>query len=126
MWTRLLLILTLVLAITASVKVKLKGGLIYKNEGTAQINQDTLQFKRFLDVKALYSVAQKLQDTTSMHQTYCDIVSDKYKESKNPQASELSDMEYYAKMKNLSVPPSSTPWLRHNQSAPDSMPDQWK
>ena len=103
MWTRLLLILTLVLATTASVKVKLKGGLIYKNEGTAQINQGTLQFKRFLDVKALYSVAQKLQDTTSMHQTYCDIVSDKYKESKSPQASELSDMEYYAKMKNLSV-----------------------
>ena len=82
MWALLAILLTLVLRTDASVNVRLKGGLIYKNEGSAQINQDTLTFKRNMDVKALYSVAQKLQDSTSMYQSYCTMVSNKYKQSK--------------------------------------------
>jgi hypothetical protein len=59
----------------ASDTVKLKGGMIYKHEGTAQINQDILQYKRYMDTNALFSVAQKLSDVTKLYNTYCDMVS---------------------------------------------------
>ena len=108
MWALLAILLTLVLRTDASVNVRLKGGLIYKNEGSAQINQDTLTFKRNMDVKALYSVAQKLQDSTSMYQSYCTMVSNKYKQSKQITATQLTDEDFYSKMKNLSVTYIST------------------
>jgi len=44
---------------TYSNPVKLKGGLIYKYEGMAQINQDYVTYKRTLDTTALLSVAQR-------------------------------------------------------------------
>jgi hypothetical protein len=44
-------------------EVKLKGGLIYKYEGAAQINQEYATFKRALDTSALGTVAQRLHDS---------------------------------------------------------------
>jgi len=103
MWTKFLLIAIQILATMASVNVKLKGGLIYKNEGSAQINQDSLQYKRFMDVNALYSVGNKLSDTTHMNETYCSYVAERHARNKHVSPTNFTNDELYAKMKNLSI-----------------------
>ena len=103
MWTSIFLILLWTLAVMASANVKLKGGLIYKNEGSAQINQDYLQYKRFMDVNALFSVGNKLSETTQMYETYCAFVAERHARSKQVSPHNFTDEELYAKMKNLSV-----------------------
>jgi len=103
MWTKFLLIVLQLLATKASVNVRLEGGLIYKNEGSAQINQDYLQYKRFMDINALYSVRNKLSDTTHMYDTYCSYVANRHARSKHVSPVNYTDEGLYAKMKNLSV-----------------------
>ncbi len=103
MWTKFLLIVIQILATTASANVKLKGGLIYKNEGSAQINQDSLQYKRFMDVSALYSVGNKLSETTHMYETYCSYVAERHAQNKHVTPTNFTNDELYAKMKNMSV-----------------------
>ena len=54
-----------------SYDVKLKGGLIYNQEGTAQVNQDYIQYTRVVDTTALFNIAQRLKDCTTLYTTFC-------------------------------------------------------
>jgi hypothetical protein len=65
-----------VLTREVSETVSLKGGLIFRKEGSAQINQDFVQYTRTLDTKALQDIAQRLKDSTTLYKTYCSIASD--------------------------------------------------
>ena len=59
-----------------SQEVQLKGGLIFKPEGLAQINQDSTQFFRSLDTSSLTQLAQKSFDSINLYSTFCDIIKD--------------------------------------------------
>jgi hypothetical protein len=87
-------------------EVKLKGGLIYKYEGAAQINQEYATFKRALDTSALGTVAQRLHDSRKLYTEFCNLVSDY--DSKNPGA-QLSHKAKLAKQQNITVYYIATP-----------------
>ena len=74
------LILTLTIQSSTSFQfsqeVQLKGGLIFKPEGLAQINQDSTQFFRSLDTSSLTQLAQKSFDSINLYSTFCDIIKD--------------------------------------------------
>ena len=55
--------------------VKFKGGLIYNKEGTAQINQDYIQYTRKADINALHEIAQRLTDSNILYKSYCSMAS---------------------------------------------------
>ena len=65
----LLILLTLFGHLSAN-SIKVKGGLIYKDEGTAQINQEHSIFKRTVDTSALQSVEQRLKDGTKLYEEF--------------------------------------------------------
>ncbi len=58
-----------------SKEVMERGGLIYKYEGNAQINQDYIQYSRLLDTSSLFNVAQRLKDSTTLYKTFCKTLS---------------------------------------------------
>ena len=91
---------------THSDTVKLKGGLIYKNEGQAQINQDFLIFKRSVDSSALKSVAQRLLDSTTLYAEYCS-----YLDNINNKGTQMIQNEDYQQAldKNITVKYIATP-----------------
>ena len=91
---------------TFSTPVKLKGGLIYKHEGVAQINQDYLTFKRQVDTSALQSVAQRLQDSTTLYKEYCKLLSSYNRKGQRTMAHEAYDK---ATSLNITVQYISTP-----------------
>ena len=64
-------LLFLFFAIGNSKEVTERGGLIFKYEGNAQINQDFIQYSRLLDTTSLFNIAQRLQDSTTLYTTYC-------------------------------------------------------
>ncbi len=86
--------------------VKLKGGLIYKHEGQAQINQDFLIFKRSVDSSALKSVAQRLFDSTTLYEEYCNYLEEI--NNKGPQMIQSEDYQQ-AMDKNITVKYIATP-----------------
>jgi len=89
-----------------SATVKLKGGLIYKHEGVAQINQDVLTYKRTMDSSALYSVAKRLQDSTQLYKQYCALLSNFNKKGQL----QIENEHYNKAMKeNITVRYISTP-----------------
>jgi len=57
-------------------EVKLKGGVIFSHEGSAQINQDFVQYTRDLDTDALKDVAQQLKDILTLYKTFCRTAQD--------------------------------------------------
>ena len=61
--------------------VQLKGGLIYKTEGLAQINQDHVQYIRNLDSSALIELSQKAQDSISLYEAFCKTIIDLTKQT---------------------------------------------
>ena len=69
----LFLVFTLssILAANYQHSVKFKGGLIFNKEGSAQINQDHIQYTRQVDTSALFDVAQRLLDSTALYRSYC-------------------------------------------------------
>ena len=89
-----------------SATVKLKGGLIYKHEGVAQINQDYLTFKRQVDTSALQSVAQRLKDSTTLYREYCSLLSSYDKKGQRTKSHEAYDK---ASSLNITVQYISTP-----------------
>ncbi len=91
---------------TYSNPVKLKGGLIYKYEGMAQINQDYVTYKRTLDTTALLSVAQRLKDSTTLYKEYCSLISNYERKGKPMLEQETYDR---ATKLNISVSYLATP-----------------
>ena len=83
---------------TISSTVKLKGGLIYKHEGVAQINQDYLTFKRQVDTSALQSVAQRLKDSTTLYKEYCSLLT-----SYNKKGPKTLSQDAYVKASSLNI-----------------------
>jgi len=65
------LIIFVLIGQVLSQEVKLKGGLIYNQEGTAQVNQDSIQYTRLVDTTGLFNIAQKLKDCTTLYTTFC-------------------------------------------------------
>ena len=61
--------------VVKSKEVMERGGLIYKYEGNAQINQDYIQYSRLLDTSSLFNVAQRLKDSTTLYKTFCKTLS---------------------------------------------------
>ena len=56
--------------------ILLKGGLVFKPEGLAQINQDYIQFIRSVDTSALQTFAQQAQSAIQLYTTFCSITTD--------------------------------------------------
>ncbi len=82
--------------------IRVKGGLIYKNEGKAQINQEHSIFKRAINTSALQSVEQQLVDGTKLYQEFCNIIT-------NYHWKNFNTAEELAKTNNLSVTFFTTP-----------------
>ena len=103
---KILLTLAIILDHVFSVTIKVKGGLIYKYEDAAQINQEYSVFKRSLDTSALQSVYQRLQDSTTLQAEYCDLITN-YKAKNKPVRDSKAVEE--AKRNNITVMYLATP-----------------
>ena len=57
--------------------VQLKGGLVFKPEGLAQINQDYTQYIRSIATSALQTFAQQAYSAIQLYTvTFCNIIAD--------------------------------------------------
>ena len=56
--------------------IQLKGGLVFKPEGLAQINQDYTQYIRSIDTSALQTFAQLTLSAIKLYTTFCNITAD--------------------------------------------------
>ena len=67
-----------VLASSQNIKedIQLKGGLVFKPEGLAQINQDYTQYIRSVDTTALKVFAQQAYSAIKLYTTFCNITTD--------------------------------------------------
>ena len=63
--------------------VQLKGGLIFKEEGLAQINQDFIQFVRRLDNSALIELSSKAKDSIAIYEAFCTVIKNLNLRAKN-------------------------------------------
>ena len=72
----LLLLFGTATSISVSPDVQLKGGLIFKHEGIAQINQDFTQYFRSINSTSLKQLAQKSLESLNLYQVFCDTVAD--------------------------------------------------
>ena len=54
----------------------MKGGLVFKPEGLAQINQDYTQYIRSIDTSALQTFAQQTLSAIKLYTTFCNITAD--------------------------------------------------
>ncbi len=70
----MLKILLLVLTLSQSKELTERGGLIFEYEGSAQINQDFVQYSRLLDTTALFKVAQTLADSSTLYTSFCEVI----------------------------------------------------
>ena len=64
--------------------IQLKGGLVFKPEGLAQINQDYTQYIRSIDTSALQTFAQQTLSAIKLYTTFCNITADIKITSYNP------------------------------------------
>jgi len=97
---KILLTLLTIFGHLSADSIKVKGGLIYKDEGTAQINQEHSIFKRTIDTSALQSVEQRLKDGTKLYEEFCKILMN-YQWNNFNTAEELAVND--ARRNNLSV-----------------------
>lgn len=106
MYLKILLVIFTLFGFLSADTIKVKGGLIYKNEGKAQINQEYSIFKRTVDTEALRSIEQRLVDGTKLYKEFCAILTNY--EWKNYHTAEDEAVKD-ARRNNLSVTFFSTP-----------------
>ena len=63
--------------------IQLKGGLVFKPEGLAQINQDYMQFIRSIDRTALQTFAQQAFSAIQLYSTFCNVTAELNKRNNN-------------------------------------------
>ena len=63
--------------------IQLKGGLVFKPEGLAQINQDYMQFIRSIDTTALQTFAQQAYSAIQLYSTFCNVTAELNKRNTN-------------------------------------------
>jgi hypothetical protein len=91
----MLKILLLVLTLSQCKEVTERGGLIFKYEGNAQINQDFVQYSRLVDTTALFKVAQTLADSSTLYSAYCEVIDEVTSPSQDNEIDNQSKLKYF-------------------------------